>query len=142
LVSEYVTPEVVGFYKSEAKMWGNDSWNSREATTFYFVDELINIFFQTTHTQFPFLNREVFNKLLPEKKLDTMLVNAVCAVASRYHMPRDRLVFLPEVVDDILPSGKIKVRTVAKYGQLCGRLARNEILGRIVFKGKGLRIVC
>ncbi|KAJ5991878.1 hypothetical protein N7451_007602 [Penicillium sp. IBT 35674x] len=73
-----------------------DSRDSRDANTIPFYDRddtppvsnlvshLCDLFFTHLGCNFPFLQRERFLQDLKEKKVDTMLVDAVCALAARF----------------------------------------------------------
>ncbi|KAJ5642193.1 hypothetical protein N7490_006193 [Penicillium lividum] len=75
---------------------GIDSRDSRDANTIPFYDRddtppvsnlvshLCDLFFTHLGCNFPFLQRERFLQDLREKRLDTMLVDAVCALAARF----------------------------------------------------------
>ncbi|KAJ5673513.1 hypothetical protein N7507_002640 [Penicillium longicatenatum] len=96
-----------------------DSRDSRDANTIPFYDRddtppvsnlvshLCDLFFTHLGCNFPFLQRERFLQDLKEKKVDTMLVDAVCALAARFSPhpllgppqapPIDRSQLLPDI---------------------------------------------
>ncbi|KAI9737597.1 MAG: hypothetical protein M1818_005601 [Claussenomyces sp. TS43310] len=48
------------------------------------IRHLVEIFFTHVGCNFPFLQREKFERMVAEKKVDAILVNAVCALAARF----------------------------------------------------------
>lgn len=53
------------------------------------ITKLCETFFDNLGDQYPFLPRERFTKDLKEKKVDTILVDAVCAIAARFCTARN-----------------------------------------------------